>query len=304
MSDFLKKIFNVIMLLSAIAGILAFYLQTINHKSIIEVKTISSDKLTDTPSLEGLKAYYLYKNDTVKSLWKLHYFISNVGDEVIVGEGNKKNIIKSDLRFKLNQNFKIIDLKKVNSVLPVNVQLINDEISLKFLQWRPKESFELILYVEQMNKLQEPKLITNDREIINGEVKYTTFYKDIKSSQESKSLFDKLPSPIKSVLKWIGIIFYGLFLVLIPILVIVEGVKYIKYRKWKKDYYWMYEEWVNELLAQKKLDFFKKPSQLPYKLWSEYPYPKPTFPDNEISSLILGSVFILVLFSIPILLLL
>jgi hypothetical protein len=300
MNKFFKTVVTTISILAGVAGIIGLYLQIINHKSIIEIKTISVDKLTATPTVDGLNAIYTYKKDTVKSLWKLHYLVNNTGDEIIIGEGNNKNIIKDKISFELNEQFKILDLNFKSNNLPFKTSTIENKINLSFLQWKPQESFELIIYAEQLNGGIEPKLNTNERELINGEVNYSTIFKEI---EEPSSLFDKLPKAIKTALWWIGIISFGLFLFLMPIGWLSEFTKWIKYKRWEKNDYWMYSEWMNEQVESKKAAIFYNPKNLPNYLWTEYPYIKPTFPDNNIKTLTFGVIFGIILFGIPLLLL-
>ena len=120
MTKFLKNIFYIISFLAAVAAIIGFYFQITTPKPVIEIKTISTDKLTDLPTVDGLKALYTYKNDTVKSLWKLHYYINNSGDEILIGEGNKKNIIRNGLDFSINNNYRIIEYRINKKNFPFN----------------------------------------------------------------------------------------------------------------------------------------------------------------------------------------
>lgn len=300
MNKFLKTVFTLISFAAALAGIVALYLQIQSKAPIIEIKNISSDKLTDLPNIEELKAIYIFKKDTVKSLWKFHYIISNIGDEIIIGEGNNKNIIKEDLKFTFNKGFKIIDYKLDKKDFPFDINYNDKRFEIKFLQWRPTEKFEIILYVEQLDKQKTPILTLNDREILNGEIVYSNIYKVI---EKKESLFDKLPKSFQTILWWFGVSFFGLFVVLMPVVIIAEIPKIYKFKKWLNNEKWMYDEWVNELIKQNKILEYKEPKNLPNYLWNEYPYPKPVYPDNDFKSLFFGGVIVVILFSIPLLLL-
>jgi hypothetical protein len=299
MNKLLKNIVTIITILAGISGLVGLYIQIKEHNPELEIKALSLDKLTDLPSVDGLKANYLYKNDTVNSLWKLHYLVSNVGDELIIGQGNKKNIIKDDLKFNINDGFKILEVKNENNP-NFNIQLKSNQIFVDFLQWKSQESIEIVIYTQQTKKDVIPSFTTNEREIINGKVSYTALLDTI---VKKEPLFNKLPKTLQSILWWFGIVFFGLLLVLIPIVWFSELVKLMKYKKWEKSDFWMYEEWVNDLIKEDKIESFKNPKDLPNKLWSEYPYIKPTINDNEFGNLSLGVIVILFLFIIPLLML-
>lgn len=300
MNKFLKTVFTVVSFAAAIAGITALYLQIQSKVPIIEIKNISSDKLTDLPNIEELKAIYIFKNDTVKSLWKFHYIISNIGDENIIGEGNNKNIIKESLKFTFNQGFKIIDYQLNKKDFPLDIKVSDKRFEINFLQWHPTEKFEIILYVEQLEKSKIPILTSNEREILNGEITYSTIYKEI---EKNESLFDRLQKSFQTILWWFGVIFFGLFVALMPFVIIAEIPKIYKYKKWVNNEKWMYDEWINELIKDNKLQQHKEPKNLPNHLWNEYPYPKPIYSDNDFKSLVFGGLIIIILFSIPLLLL-
>lgn len=300
MTKFLKNIFYIISFLAAVAAIIGFYFQITTPKPVIEIKTISTDKLTDLPTVDGLKALYTYKNDTVKSLWKLHYYINNSGDEILIGEGNKKNIIRNGLDFSINNNYRIIEYRINKKNFPFNTKLRSNIINLSFLQWKPGENLDLIIYAEQLKKVKSPDLKINEREIINGEVKYSTIYKEI---GKKESTFEYLPKPLQQVLWWFAIISFGLVEIFCPIGFFIELAKLIKYKKWKKEDLWMYDEWIDKLIKEGELDSYKKPEDLAYYHWLNYPYIKPNFPNKDFKSMTIGLIILSVLCAIPILLL-
>ena len=182
--------------------------------------------------------------------------------------------------------------------LPFNFAFCGNELKMNFLQWKPNESFNLVLYVEQLGEEKAPQLMTNEREIIGGSVNYTTFHNEI---DQEKSIFEYLPKTIQSILKWIGYIFFGLIVIVMPIVWISELIKFGKYRKWKKSDYWMYKEWVEENVKGGIFRLHYEPEKLPKKFWKAYPYPKPEFPDNDFGSLTLGTIIVLILTLIPLL---
>jgi hypothetical protein len=299
MNRFFKVFATVIGIFAGIAAIIGLFYQIASHSPIVEIKTITNEKLTDLPTLDGFKAQYYYKNSEVKSLWKLNYLITNSGDEIIIGQGNKKNIINDSITFALPDNYKILDIKISNSSFPFENTFSQNKFRIKFMQWKPKETFEISIYTEQLKDSILPKLITNDREIINGKVIYSTLQrgKDIK-----QPIYDYLPKFFQSIVWWLGLISFGLVIIVIPIVWIGEFSKFLKYKKWAKTDLWMYDDWINTLIEQKKITKHYTPKQLPISLWSEYPYPKPALADNEFGSMSLGFIILIILTLIPLIL--
>lgn len=299
MNKFFKVFATIIGIFAGIAAIIGFFFQIASHNPIIEIKTITNDKLTDLPTVDGFKAQYYYKDSIVKSLWKLNFLITNSGDEIIIGQGNKKNIINDSITFALPDNYKILDIKISNSSFPFEKTYSRNKFKIRFMQWKPKEAFEVSIYTEQILNAILPKLTTNDREIINGKVIYSTLQngKDVK-----QPIYEYLPKSIQSILWWLGVITFGLIIIMIPIVWISELLKFLKYKKWVKTDLWMYDDWINTLIEQKKISKYFIPKELPSVLWTEYPYTKPVLVDNEFGSKSLGFIILIIFTLIPLIL--
>ena len=65
----------------------------------------------------------------------------------------------------------------------------------------------------------------------------------------------------------------------------------------------MYDEWIDKLIKEGELDSYKKPEDLAYYHWLNYPYIKPNFPNKDFKSMTIGLIILSVLCAIPILLL-
>jgi len=298
MNKYLKNIALIMTIVAGVAAIIGLYMQYDKQVPSIEIKSITSDKLTDLPKVDGLNAQFFYKDSLVTSLWKLNYLIANNGAEVIVGEGNNKNIIKNGVKFTLPENYKILELVKKQDNFPFEYSFNANCFEIKFLQWRPDEAFELTLYVEQLDNTELPNLLTNEREILGGVVTYSSLQTDTKSK---KSLFEFLPNTLQSILLWIGYVLFSIFLIVMPIVWISELVKVVKYKKWKRTDYWMYKEWIDKQIEENVIGLHYEPQKLPKQYWESYPYPKPSFPDNEFGNLTIGTIVVIILTLIPLL---
>lgn len=292
-----QNIANILTFIAIMIAAITLYTQNIQHKPIIEIQTISEEKLTNLPSVKGLNATYQYNGENISSLWKLHYFISNIGDEIIIGEGAKKNIITDTINFELSSKFEILEINNSESVF--SIESSRNKINLSFLQWRPHEGFNLILYVEQLEDGEAPSLTINEREIINGDVQFSKF----RGSPASTTIYKRLPTTLQVMLYWTAIIFYGFFFIIMPIAWISELIKTIKYKTWKKLHFTDYEQYINHLIEIKTLNDFTLPKYLPSNLWNSFDGPRPQAPNNEIGSFTFGIILLMSLSSIPLLLL-
>lgn len=300
MNKLIKDLFTIITIVGAIATIAGVYFQISTSKPVIEIKTISKDKLTDIPSVDGLKATFCYKQDTINSLWKLHYLIENTGDVSIVGTGNQKNLVRNSIPLVLSKGFKIIEFKTNKIQSPFTLKKTNNTLSLGFLQWKPKENFELIIYAEQITDTSIPELRSNDREIIDGEIIYSQL---LEESNAKKSIFNHLPNPLRNVLWWILVIAFGIFSVIMPLVWINEFVQFLKFNRWRKNHISDYVDWVDEQISQGEMQDYVSPKYLSNDLWAEYPYVKPEIPSNDFGSMTIGLLVILLITTIPLILL-
>lgn len=296
MNKIVKNLTTIITIVAGISAVFGVYIQYSKEKPQIEIKSITADKLTDLPEVEGLKAQYFFKDSLVQSLWKLNYKVSNSGNEIVIGEGNKKNIIRKGLSFKLNGNYRILDFSIKNRSFPFDSKIVDSMLVLNFLQWKPDEGFELSLYVEQLENNGFPKFELNEREIIGGKVVYSTLYDNRDSIMP---LFEYMPRTIQSILRWVGYVVFGVLLIVLPVVWVSDLIKRLKYKKWKRIDYWLYREWIDKLVKDGIIAAFYEPHKLPEKYWEEYPYPKPIFPSNDFKSLTTGVLIFVVLSLIP-----
>lgn len=302
MKSILNTIGIIITILAGFAAIFGVYLQLSANKPIIEIKTISSDKLTNLPNLDGLNASYTYKNKPVNSLWKLNYLISNIGNQTIIGAGNNKNIIKENIKFSLNENFKILELSILNKKQPIEIDFNDNNIDFSFLQWRPNENINIVIYVEQLNNQDIPNLVANDREIINGEIKYSFLSDEINNND--KILFYKLPQLLQTVLRWFTIGLFGFIAMIMPIVWIDTFIKDRNFNKWKIEQKESYNQFIAKLIEDKSLSEYVEPKFLPIELWAQYQAKIPKIPDNNLQEMTIGTLSLVGVSIIPLLLLL
>ncbi|GGK27742.1 hypothetical protein GCM10007962_22500 [Yeosuana aromativorans] len=296
-----KTIQNLVTIITIVAGIVAvlsFIYQIKSNDPKLEVLEISNDNLTNLPKVEYLKSNFYYKDSLITNLWKLNAIVRNIGSKTIIGKGDNKNIIDNNLTFRLNNGFKLIDFNITQNDFPYNIRKDENIVSFDFVQWRENEKVDITIYAEQVSKeSNELKIILNEREIIDGHVNYRKLSQE---EDKNKIIADFLPKPIRNVLYWVGIVFYGLIILILPFGLYTELNKYFAYKKWKKNWQTSFNEKMSEFLANGTIDKHMTTSEVPYRIWEKMEIPIPDIPSNPIWSMILGILFAFVLLSIPI----
>lgn len=299
MKNIFKNIVTIITLVAAVVGVLSFIYQVKSNNPKLEILEISNDNLTNLPRVRNLKSSFHYKDSLITNLWKLNTSIKNISSKTIIGKGNNKNIIDNSLTFNLNNGFKLIDFNINNSDFPNTINIKNNEVQFMFNQWRKDEKIDITIYAEQiLSKDKELKLLMNEREIIDGLITYRKVNQPL---EKDSKLIDFLPTPLKSILFWIGMIFYGFIILLLPIGFAVETNKYLSYQKWKRIWLSEFNIEISNLLSMGEITTKFKPEDTPVSTWEKLSIPKPEIPSNSLSSLIFALILVSVLFVIPIL---
>jgi len=297
-----KSMLTILSIVTGIATLIGLYLQWYEKKPIIDLRQISIENLTDKPNVTGFDATYRFNDSIVKNLWRGYYIIENIGNETIIGTGTKKNIITDKIKVTTNSKFKILNFEVKNSNFPIQVLKDSDNnLLLDFLQWRQSEFFELQVYFEGTSSdTLNPIISINEREILNADVRYSIFKPSVK---DKKIIADYLPSFLNWILWLLGVVSFGLGFIIMPIFFISEVIQVSKYKSWQRLHGSFYDEWVKQMVAQKKLTFHVKPEKLTENLWKEFPGVRPKIPGslNEMKSLFIGMIIVMILTSIPIL---
>ncbi|WP_452218361.1 hypothetical protein [Lacinutrix undariae] len=299
MKNIIKNLVTIVTIVAGIVAILSFVYQIKSNNPKLEVLEISNDNLTNLPKVKNLKSNFYYKDSLITNLWKLNASIKNISSKTIIGKGTNKNIIDKNLVFKLNNGFKLIDFNINETDFPNGVSIQDNEIEFNFTQWRKDEKIEVTIYAEQISgENNELELLINEREIVDGIVEH----RKINQPEEKDSrIIDLFPTPLASVLFWIGIIFYGFFLLILPIGLVIEINKYVNYQKWKRNWLNSFNEKISTLHTDGEILITYKPENTPVRIWEKLDIPKPDVPTNTLPSMIIGVVLAFCLVIIPIL---
>lgn len=208
---------------SVVVAVLSFVGFSINwyenrHKStMLEIKTISEIELTRPLNVERLSSIYWYDSIPVEHLWQSSYVITNTGETTLYGEGFENKNIKGDaLPLQLKNCDNLLLIEKVEA----NTDVILQNMSLNFSQWRPNEYIEIRILTDGH---KAPELLINERDIKEGKVMYTQYSPEEKLV--TRRLIDHLPLSFSKALWWVVIIFY----VIIAFFSMISAVQ--QYRK-------------------------------------------------------------------------
>ncbi|UMO88772.1 hypothetical protein HP572_04165 [Pectobacterium sp. PL64] len=279
----MKKIFQLVLWISAIATILSFLLQLKTPSNELELKLISRDLLTRPIEVDGLKSSYAYNDQPIQKLWQLRYILTNVGSKSLIGSGDKSSLINQTLTLEHGDDYEVLEY-----ILNSNdFELYTDKkgIHLKFLQWKPKESIEILLYLSQVKGSDEPNLKINEREIIDGSITTSSL---ISSDTKRKFLYEYLPEYLHFLLKWFTTITFVIILLIIPFIITSTISENRNYKNWCKDYQSLVED-----LSKNGSKFPKNIENWSKENWESAGIPKPKIPSDTIRealfiSLILG----------------
>lgn len=206
MKTFITIIFYYIAGAASIIGLgfFIYYQYIVKDIPILDIKEVDIVQLTNLPKVDNLTVDYKYKDSSIKNLWKIKYFVKNVGPKTIIGEGNSKNIISDNIPLNISNLSKVFSLNTSGSNFPIEVkQSEQNKYSLNFKQWRENEYFEIVGLVETINN-SKPKISVDERDIIDSKVNYSVY--ELDNKDKNKKLIDNFPTGLINFIKWFLVI--------------------------------------------------------------------------------------------------
>jgi len=256
-------------IIGIITGLYVLYHETFEEKNpVINVSIINSNHPTAVSKVDGLLASYKFKNRKVSNLWIEDLKLVNSGNITLVGKGSQKNIIDDSLCFYIRKPFRFLsEIQASGNCGESTYYIANDTtVSIKFVQWRAKEYLDFKLYIEgDTSNIVGPTFYMNDRQIMNGVVKYEPFIGNASG-----------PSLIKDYIKNEGLVtmsgvvggVLSIGYLVLSLYFIFEVIKsYFDYKKWHVKNYDSYKNKIDILVEEGKLKEFVKPSELPSYFW-------------------------------------
>lgn len=204
-----KIIFYYIAGLASIAGIaFTVYTQLIHKDEIkIEVKSLDKSQLTQIPDIKGLKVNYTYQDSVVQNLWKVRYFISNIGEKTIVSVGAHKNILDENLslifRDLFGDSLKVLSININETNFPVSIFKDTNRFSFDFKQWKSGEFIDMVAIVESFSST-EPSIWIDERDIMDSRIIYSEYKPN--EIEVNKKFIDYFPKGFAIFFKWLMVI--------------------------------------------------------------------------------------------------
>lgn len=280
------------MWVSAIATILSVVLQLQTAKNEIEFKLVSNELLTRPIRVDGLESSYSYNGEDIDKLWQIRFILTNAGSNPIIGSGERSHLINNNLSLSLSSDFKILEQTVSSDAFKLDGS--DKVLRLTFMQWKPNEAFEIMLYLSQVKGESAPLVSLDEREIVDGQVTVTSL---IEQDTAGTYLYEYLPSPLTTFLKWFVVISFGLLLFIMPFVIVSTVKENSKYKKWFNSSKEELEQFIRTNPNNPKdLRDWKD------KHWKSSGEDKPSIvPSNKTKDMVIGTIAIYIFFGVPLL---
>lgn len=231
--NLLDKFGVLIAFFASVLSILAFFNLFSQSKLELTVDTRSVQNTSMIPSLYNLQASFVYKDKLVKNLEIAEIEFKNTGQETIIGEGSRSNVIKNALNFSVPDNYKILAVTDFDNWLPIEISKSSDRtFEIKVSQVRKGENFYVIVYAEKLREGERSLHVYNHaRDLIDGRIIDTESYK---ARGEVNRLYSMFGYKISSVLIFLGIA--SLVASFLLYLALAASVLVSKLRIWRSQY--------------------------------------------------------------------
>ena len=150
----------------------------------------------------------------------------------------------SNLVVSISHNYKVLSVEVEAASFDVSANSLDDGISLSFAKWKPKQSCLLKVYseglVDHMSHSQ-PEFRSEFEPFTQGDLIVLDYHEEC----PEESMLRLLPFGMYVVLKWVGIVFYGMIALACFIQICTNWLKLILRRRWDR----IYAHTVQEILA-------------------------------------------------------
>jgi hypothetical protein len=198
----------------------------------LDIHINSADQLTSLPNVDGLKGTFFYKNTNVVDLWKLRINFINGGDVTLIGEGQASHLLHNNILVQFPSEVTILDMSQQSGDFYKIIQTSSNQLELTFSQWRPKEEFEITLYITSNKVLDTlPTPLVIGRPIIDGDVIVSN--PSTQNDSPKQPLLDKLPSLVASTTRVLGVILVLLIIGLLLVSIYFILQEHVDIRVWK-----------------------------------------------------------------------
>lgn len=218
-----------------------------------------------------LKVDYHYKGMKIENLWKYNIRFINQSEKTLIGTSVQKNILTDYLTLNLEDGYKILDYKKVQSHFNHKVLVDSLQLKVAFEQWRPNEFLEYVFYIKTSE--ETPKSIPfyepEFRQIVNGDIVFSK----AEPIDENKRITEVVPHQGLKAGYIVSLVFTGLFIFAFTIVIILAPFSYYQANGWYKKNYPDFIQFIKETFPESKHSqnkYIDKPKELPSVHWNKF----------------------------------
>jgi hypothetical protein len=140
---------------------------------LIALYTVYRDDFVNKNPILDVKTFPIYKYKVLTNKYQVRFKLKNIGENSIIGTGNKKNLLDHHLTIYL-QNVKGFELKEAFHIFPLDYsQKSFNKLALTFKQWMPYDFVEFIFDVELEDETQPFKIFVSKHQIKDGKISYS-----------------------------------------------------------------------------------------------------------------------------------
>lgn len=274
-SPVLKGVLGIFSFVAVIFTIISGWEQVKNKDPYFNVYTVEKDKVTAIKEIPGLSASFSFNEKAINNLWRMKIRVKSAGNDVVIGKGNRSDLIGDSFDFTFPVGYKILNLNKSEDKVFSRVEKADDRVFRVFFeQWRPDEFIDLEFVLEQDDKINiEPKVMTLSRSLIKGDVTISDY--NVLEVYEEKPLISMPFGVVFMANLFVKIMNALLFLVLV-LWVGGFAVDFIRYLSWEKKNRINFERFIDDLEPDPSdykclLETYKNnPNRLTDSIWGRF----------------------------------
>ena len=233
----IKTVFAVLLsAVSIVASVVGGYIALDQYlsKPLVKMSVIDNQCMTKVEAVSNLDARFSFNGRDVKSLWVSKINFVNECRRNIIGLPGR-DLMWSNLVVSISHEYKVLSVEVEVANFDVSVSTLEDGISLSFAKWKPKQSCILKVYSEGMldsMSNSQPEFMSKVEPFTQGDLIVLGYREEC----PEESMLRLLPLGLYVILKWVGIVVYGMIALACIINICANWFKLILRRRWDRKY--------------------------------------------------------------------